>query len=100
MSGLTKRIIYADRNLSAILGVNEGSFVSYAEISKGIHSYIKKNDLKNAKFVKAPEPQAEQAVVIDNVPEPAVSTQIRKCRDCAEQIPVDAAFCDMCGIEQ
>jgi len=106
MSGLTKRMIYADRHLSAILGVNEGSLVSYAEISKGIHAYIKKNDLKNPKFVKTPEPtQTEEVTVIaqaSQAPEKTETTsaQIRECRDCGEAIPVDAIYCDMCGVEQ
>ncbi len=103
MSGLTKRMIYADRYLSAILGVNEGSFVSYAEISKGIHAYIKKNDLKNPKSVKTPEtsPIGEEVTMIAQAsPSPETPTQIRECRDCGEPIPADAIYCDMCGIEQ
>jgi chromatin remodeling complex protein RSC6 len=103
MSGLTKRMIYADRHLSAILGVNEGSLVSYAEISKGIHAYIKKNDLKNPKSVKTLEPSSteeEVTVIAQASPSPETPTQIRECRDCGEPIPADAIYCDMCGIEQ
>jgi chromatin remodeling complex protein RSC6 len=102
MSGLTKRIIYADRYLAAILGVNEGSLVSYADISKGIHAYIKKNDLKNPKAVK--ESSITPEVIITERPAPTLSTEqpaeIRKCRDCGEIIPFDAVYCDMCGIAQ
>ena len=95
-------MIYADRYLSAILGVNEGSLVSYAEISKGIHAYIKKNDLKNPKFVKTPEPSQieEVAVIAQDSQTPEASAQRRECRDCGEPIPLDAIYCDMCGIEQ
>ncbi len=96
-------MIYADRYLSAILGVNEGSLVSYAEISKGIHAYIKKNDLKNSKSVKTPEPastEEEVTVIAQASPSPETPTQIRECRDCGEPIPADAIYCDMCGIEQ
>ncbi|MGO9645563.1 MAG: hypothetical protein ACLPY5_12545 [Candidatus Bathyarchaeia archaeon] len=95
-------MIYADRYLSVILGVNEGSLVSYAEISKGIHAYIKKNDLKNPKFVRTPEPsQTEEVTVIAQASqEPETSTQLRECRDCGELIPAEAIYCDMCGIEQ
>jgi hypothetical protein len=95
-------MIYADRYLSVILGVNEGSLVSYAEISKGIHAYIKKNDLKNPKFVKTPEPSQteEVAVIAQDSQAPETSAQMRECRDCGEPIPVDAIYCDMCGIEQ
>jgi hypothetical protein len=105
MSGLTKRVVYADRHLSVILGVDEGSLVSYAEISKGIHAYIKKNDLKNPKFVKAPsEPSQTEEVNVIAQASPASDTSdtsaIRECRDCGEPIPVDAIYCDMCGIQQ
>jgi len=97
-------MIYADRYLSVILGVNEGSLVSYAEISKGIHAYIKKHDLKNPKFVRTPEPsQTEEVAVIaqaSQAHEASAPAQIRECRDCGELIPLDAIYCDMCGIEQ
>jgi len=105
MSGLTKRIIYADEYLAAILGVNEGSLVSYADISKGIHAYIKKNDLKNPKAAKAAkESSITPEVIVAEQPAPTLSTElpteIRKCRDCGEIIPADAVYCDMCGIAQ
>ena len=97
-------MIYADRHLSAILGVDEGSLVSYAEISKGIHAYIKKNDLKNRKFVKTLEPSQPEEVNVIAQASPASDTSdtsaIRECRDCGEPIPVDAIYCDMCGIQQ
>jgi len=105
MSGLTKRVIYADRHLSVILGVDEGSLVSYAEISKGIHAYIKKNDLKNPKFVKVhSEPSQTEEVNVIAQASPTSDTSdasaIRECRDCGELIPIDAIYCDMCGIQQ
>ena len=104
MSGLTKRIIYADRHLSAILGVTEGSLVSYAEISKGIHTYIKKNDLKNPESATRTPEIVHSEEIRTQISEPqapaAVSPQIRECRDCGEIIPVDAFYCDMCGMQQ
>jgi hypothetical protein len=104
MSGLTKRIIYADRHLSAILGVTEGSLVSYADISKGIHAYIKKNGLKNPESVTRSPEIALSEEIRPQISEPqtpaALSSQIRECRDCGERIPVDAFYCDMCGMQQ
>jgi hypothetical protein len=102
MSGLTKKIIYADKALSVILGVNEGSLVSYSEISKGIHKYIKEKDLKNPHPVQAQaeSPQATftmppiQASLAESSPDATV------CKDCGETIPADAVFCDMCGVKQ
>ena len=103
MSGLTKKIIYADKALSSILGVKEGSLVSYAEISKGVHKYIKEKDLRNPHSVQpqsppptppAPLPQPSPVEPVEQVEEFAV------CKDCGEAIPVGAVFCDMCGVKQ
>ena len=91
MSGLTKKIIYADKALSTILGVKEGSLVSYSEISKGIHKYIKEKDLKNPHPVQAePLPQLS----------PVGQADAAVCKDCGEAIPAGAIFCDMCGVKQ
>jgi len=97
MSGLTKKIIHADKALSFILGVNEGSLVSYSEISKGIHKYIKEKDLRNPHPVQAeplpsttPPPQ----------PSPVEQADAAVCKDCGEVIPAGAFFCDMCGVRQ
>ena len=46
MSGLTKKAVYADKVLAALLSVKEGTHVSYAELAKGLHKYIRENDLK------------------------------------------------------
>ena len=44
MSGLTKKQVWVDRNLSAVLGVPEGEQVSYSEIQKKLrhspHSFF------------------------------------------------------------
>ena len=102
MSGLTKKIVYTDGTLAALCGVQEGTLVSYADISKGIHKYIKEKNLKNPESVNQPEtsnqPQAltpDQPSVTD---EPPPKTLV--CKDCGEQIPDGAIFCDMCGVIQ
>jgi len=97
MSGLTKKIIYADKALAPILGVKEGSLVSYSEISKGLHKYIKEKDLKNPHAVHAESPPPPTSTT-----PPPIVEQVRKsmCKDCGEAIPTDAVFCDMCGVRQ
>ncbi len=105
MSGLTKRIVYADRYLAAILGVNEGSLVSYSEISRGLHDYIKRNDLKNPESVKRLSQSPESSQQATQVIQPAQEGSLplpptKQCRDCGEEIPVDAVYCDMCGVAQ
>lgn len=90
MSGLTKKVIYADKTLAEILNVDEGVIVSYSELLKGLHRYIKEKGLKNTGSIaaKSTEPPA-------TVPE-----ALAECRDCNEPIPVGALFCDMCGVRQ
>ena len=98
MSGLTKKIIYADKLLSSLLGVPEGSLVSYSEISKGLHKYIKENDLKNpnsAKLKSAPTRPLPPPEVAPTRVEDATL-----CKDCGEPLPLGAVFCDMCGAKQ
>ena len=108
MSGLTKKTVIADQHLSAILGVKEGELVSYAELSKGLHKYIKDNDLKNLQRAhpstptspptpetSEPSPAATSPGVI-----PTTSVEIRKCKDCGAEIPGEAIFCDLCGVKQ
>ena len=108
MSGLTKKIVVADQNLSIILGVKEGELVSYAELSKGLHKYIKDNDLKNPQRAHPstptspstpeatePTPPASSSIVL-----PAISAEIKKCKDCGAEIPAEATFCDLCGVKQ
>lgn len=96
MSGLTKRIVYADKYLSAILGVSEGALVSYAEISKGLHEYIRKNDLKNPESIK--RLAARQRT--EDLNPTAATVESNYCQDCGEPIPKEAIYCDMCGVKQ
>jgi ribosomal protein L40E len=95
LSGLTKKIVYADRLLSAVLGVNEGEMVSYAQISKGVHKYIKDNDLKNVSA--RPQPAPQQVLKEEKSSTPPA---LKRCRDCGAEIPQEAVFCDLCGVSQ
>jgi ribosomal protein L40E len=93
LSGLTKKTVYADKLLSAILGVSEGELVSYAQISQGVHKYIKDNDLKNLSIER--QHAAEEKPLVEPSP-----TSSKQCRDCGAEIPYEAAFCDVCGVSQ
>lgn len=95
LSGLTKKAVRTDRLLSTLLGVSEGDLVSYAEISKGLHRYIKENNLRNLPAKSQPTPQQE--VHETNLP---TSLQMKQCRDCGGEIPSEAVFCDLCGVSQ
>jgi len=98
MSGLTKKAVYADKLLSSILGVREGDFVSYADISRGLHRYIKDNKLKGGGAIQLPKQPTVQAV--QGEIEAAVESGMKSCIDCGAQIPSEATFCDMCGVSQ
>jgi uncharacterized protein with PIN domain len=93
MSGLTKKIIYADKTLGIILGVNEGTLVSYSELMKGLHRYIKEKDLKN------PQSVAKFTTTVPVV-DTAIAPEVSRCRACGEVIPAAAVFCDICGVRQ
>ena len=90
MSGLTKKVIYTDATLSAILAVNEGTLVSYSDLLKGLLKYIKEKNLKKPTTSSLTSPPSEST---------AADTSMT-CRDCGEPIPAGATFCDMCGIRQ
>jgi hypothetical protein len=107
MSGLTKKTVVADQRLSAILGVKEGELVSYAQLSKGLHKYIKDNDLKNPQRAHPSTPAgAPTPAVTEPIPPasgstvPAISAELKKCKDCGAEIPSEAIFCDLCGVKQ
>ena len=92
LSGLTKKSIYADKMIARILGVNEGELVSYAELSKGFHKYIKDNGLRN--------PQTTVAAPTSSNLAGGPVTTAKKCRNCEAEIPGEAVFCDLCGARQ
>jgi hypothetical protein len=77
LSHLNRKAITADENLSKILGVEEGSLISYSDILKGIHSYIKLRGLKEG-------------------PKPTLG---RYCISCGAKASPGAKFCDACGRE-
>lgn len=96
MSGLLKKRILADRNLGIIIGAQEGTIVSYAEIQKGLHKYIRDNHLRTdlpggatTAPHQAPEPEGPKS-------QPRGSF----CIFCGEAIPSGAIFCDLCGVLQ
>jgi hypothetical protein len=100
MSGLTKKAVYVDEVLSSILGVNRGELVSYAELSKGLHKYIKENKLRNPQGGKSAPPIDQGA--IQAKPQRALpgESTMKNCRDCGAEIPSSAVYCDLCGVSQ
>ena len=100
LSGLTKKSVYADKVLATILGVTEGDQVSYAQLSKGLHQYIRENNLKNPRAVNlnAKPPAVAPPAEVTNTVASAIVT--KRCRDCEAEIPAGAIFCDLCGVRQ
>ena len=95
MSGLLKKRIRVDRNLGLVVGVPEGTSVSYAEIQKGLHKYIRENNLRTDMAGEAaPAGEAAQPVV------PKAGPRGMYCISCGEAIPTGAVFCDLCGTMQ
>ncbi|HUK28766.1 MAG TPA: hypothetical protein VLV31_10105 [Candidatus Acidoferrales bacterium] len=108
LSGLTKKAVYADKVIATLLGVKEGAHVSYAELSKGLHKYIREKNLRKPldqiQSTSSIVPPIQQAVVPEekstHLPELNETTTSRKCRDCGVEIPIGAVFCDLCGVRQ
>jgi hypothetical protein len=76
--------------------------VSYAQLSKGLHEYIKANDLKNPRRAQALTAEARAASTAAKV-EPQtteVPVSFKKCKNCNAEIPLEAIFCDLCGVSQ
>ena len=95
MSGLLKKRIRVDRNLGLVVGVPEGTAVSYAEIQKGLHKYIRENNLRtDIAGGAAPAAEAAQPDV------PKAESGGMYCISCGEAIPTGAVFCDLCGTMQ
>jgi len=96
LSGLLKKRIQVDRSLGAVIGFPESTVVSYAEIQKGLHKYIRDHGLRTdiPKPVTAPVAQAS---------EPATPESQRRgyhCISCGEAIPSGSFYCDLCGALQ
>ena len=100
MSGLTKKTVYADKVLATLLSVKEGTHVSYAELSKGLHKYIKEKDLKNRPSGTASTTTAGVSPSRESIDAESVVPVKRRCRDCRMEIPPGAVFCDLCGMRQ
>lgn len=88
MSGLTKKQIRTDVTLARLVGLEEGTLISYAELTKAIHEYIKRNKLKKMK--------QEQGSVSSTQP----LQQVNYCHSCGSPHFATAVFCDRCGAKQ
>ena len=88
MSALTKKQILVDRTIASLAGVREGTLVSYAQLTKAMHEYIKKNKLRKG--------EEELASLASAPPAPAV----KYCSACGTAIPGSAVYCDNCGEKQ
>ena len=101
LSGLTKKSVYTDKLLATIMGINEGDRVSYADLTRGLHKYIKDHNLKNpqtpaaAAALPALTPSGPANTVTPDAPSLA-----RTCRECGTEIAAEAVFCDLCGARQ
>lgn len=85
MRTLDKKTVIVDENLSKVIGVEVGSLVSYAEVAKGLHEYIKAHNLK-----KEPEKKEGRKRGIRQ----------KFCFKCGAKLPKRAAYCDRCGTKQ
>ena len=100
LSGLTKKSVYADKILAKILGVNEGDHVSYADLSRGLHKYIRDNNLKNQVANASVTPAAATSLHPTAMGAVVAAVLTKKCRYCESEIPAEASFCDLCGVRQ
>jgi hypothetical protein len=96
LSGLLKKRVRADQTLGTVVGVQEGTIVSYAEIQKGLHKYIHDHDLRT----DIQKTAASSAV--RNSEHEATESEPRRhfCISCGEAIPGGAVYCDLCGVPQ
>ena len=67
-SMLTQKSIMADDTLSLLTGQPKGALLSYTELTKSMHQYIRTKGLR-----------------------------LKACPNCKSQIPTYATFCDKCG---
>lgn len=88
MSGLTRKQIVTDATLAVLVGVEEGTLVSYAEMTKGMHEYIRMNRLRKG--------EEELALMARK----SSVSSVRYCSACGSSISGSAAYCDKCGEEQ
>ncbi len=96
MSGLLKKRVQVDQGLGTVIGAPEGTLVSYAEIQKGLHKYIRDHGLRTD--IQKP---ASASIVQTSEPEmPENEARGFYCISCGEAIPSGAVYCDMCGAPQ
>jgi len=88
MSALTKKQILVDRTLASLAEVREGTLVSYAQLTKAMHDYIKKNKLRKGE---------EELASLASVP---LAPAVKYCSTCGAAIPGSAVYCDKCGEKQ
>jgi ribosomal protein L40E len=100
MSGLTKKTVYADKVLATLLGVKEGAHVSYAELSKGLHRYIREKNLKNTNSYHQTMSVTPASPPGEAFSASTVNPNFKHCRDCGFEIPPEAVYCDLCGVRQ
>lgn len=67
-SMLTQKSIQADDTLALLTGQPKGALLSYTELTKSMHQYIRSKGLR-----------------------------LKACPNCQAQIPGYATFCDKCG---
>jgi len=67
-SMLTQKSIMTDDTLSMLTGQPKGALLSYTELTKSMHQYIRTKGLR-----------------------------LKACPNCKSQIPGYATFCDKCG---
>jgi len=67
-SMLTQKSIMTDDTLSSLTGQPKGALLSYTELTKSMHAYIRTKGLR-----------------------------LKACPNCKAQIPGYATFCDKCG---
>jgi|YelNatPaOPRAMG01_1025707.scaffolds.fasta_scaffold11231_4 ribosomal protein L40E len=83
MNSFTKKDIMVDENLSKILDVPPGSYVSFADVTRKVYNYIKVNNL------------------VRRVEEEGLEKEGWKfCFRCGARLPSKAKFCDRCGTAQ
>jgi len=96
LSGLLKKRIQVDRTLGTVIGVSESTVVSYAEIQKGLHKYIRDHGLR----IDVPKPAGSPTAQTSEREAPEGQARGLYCVSCGEAIPSGAVYCDLCGVLQ
>ena len=95
ISFLTEKSIVVDDVLAKLLGSSKGELVSYTELTKGLHSYIKANGLRvkdaTTTVASASVPESAPAPVSCSAPAPIqqVVPDVewpRRCQRCYDQL--------------